>query len=261
MDIIALGNHWLLILVLSVPRFLTIFIILPFFGAVFLPTLLRNSVAIALSIPILPVVEQQVFMLPFDEAMFVKILLKEIVVGMMMGYVVGIIFWAIASSGSIIDLQRGAMSAQMFNPVVSGQSSPLGTFLALAAVSFFFTTGGVLVFLKAIYSSYINWPVTSFYPEFNMEVVTVFIGQLDLLISTALLMAAPVVIFMFITELGLGLVGRFVPAINIFILAMPLKSIMAFFILSFYISTIFYYLRKEFLSIEHFQKVLVSILG
>ena len=261
MDIIALGNHWLLILVLSVPRFLVIFIILPFFGNSFLPGLLRNSVAIVLSIPVLPIVEQQVLALPFDELLFLQILMKEVVVGLMMGYVVGIIFWSIVTSGSIIDMQRGAMSAQMFNPIVSGQSPPLGAFFSLAAVTFFFTTGGFLIFLSVIYASYVTWPVPSFYPDFNKVGIPVFLNQFDLLSYTGLLLAAPAIIFMFTTEFSIGLVGRFVPAINIFILSMPLKSAIAFFVLSFYLSTMFYYIKREFISVEYFQKILVSILG
>ena len=63
--------------------------------------------------------------------------------------------------------------------------------------------------------------------------------QLNRLMATGLLLAAPVLVAMFLSEVGLALVSRFAPQLQVFFLAMPIKSGVAVFVLMVYISTIF----------------------
>lgn len=256
MDAVHHANQWLLALTLTVPRFLVLFIMLPFFGTSFIPTTVRNGFAISLSFIVLPVVFYQIKGTPFSGIEFFGMIFKEAILGAMLGYLVSIVFWAISTAGNIIDLQRGAMAAQMFNPIVSGQTSPLGQFFTQTAVTLFLTTGGFLALLSVIYQSYVSWPVTSYFPALELELTTLFLGQFDRLLYIALQIAAPAMILMFLTDLGLGLVGRFVPSINVFLLAMPLKSIFSFLVLAIYMSTIMYFLSGHFSSYSYLHVML-----
>lgn len=260
MDILFEGNHWLLVLTITLPRFLAIFLMLPFFRSEFISSTARNGVAIMLSVIVLPVVSHQLDTVEFNGLFFIVMIAKEAVLGMLIGYMVSIIFWAIASTGEMIDLQRGAMSAQMFTPIVGGQTSPLGSFLTQTVAAFLFTTGGFIVLLSAIYETYVLWPVTSYYPHFNIETAIIFLQQFDQILAVALLMAAPIVIIMLLAELALGLMGRFVPTVNIFLLAMPIKSILVFFVLSLYLGTIMAFLKGKILSLENITDMLGKIL-
>ena len=57
----------------------------------------------------------------------------------------------------------------------------------------------------------------------------------------AMMLAAPVLIAMLMSELGLALVSRFAPQLQVFFLAMPIKSALALFVLVIYSSTLFDY--------------------
>lgn len=256
MDAIHHANQWLLALTLTVPRFLVLFIMLPFFGTSFIPSSARNGLAISLSLIALPVVFYQIKDIPFNGIEFLGMIFKEAILGAMMGYLVSIVFWAVSTAGNLIDSQRGAMAAQMFNPLVSGQTSPLGLFFTQTAVTLFLTTGGFLALLSVLYQTYVSWPVTTYFPDLEIESVVLFIGQFDKLLYLAMRIAAPAMILMFLTDLGLGLVGRFVPSINVFLLAMPLKSVFAFLVLAVYMSTILYLLSQHFSSYGHLQIML-----
>lgn len=256
MEIITQGYQWFLTLTLTVPRFLALFLMLPFFGRSFIPTTARNGIAISFSILALPIVFNQVRGVPFDGFQYLLLIFKEAILGSIMGYLVSIVFWAISTSGSIIDMQRGAMSAQMFNPIIASQTSPLGVFFTQIAATLFLSTGGFLLLLSAIYESYINWPVTSFFPNLKLESVSLFLGQFDNILHIAILIAAPTMILMFLIDLGVGLIGRFVPSINVFLLAMPLKSMLAFLVISLYMSTILYFLSNHFASFSYLQIML-----
>ena len=77
---------------------------------------------------------------------------------------------------------------------------------------------------------------------------------------TTLLLAGPIIIIMFLIDLGLGLVGRFLPQLNIFIVAMPIKSAVAFFMLIFYIVYIADYLKANFFKMEQSLAMLEHLL-
>src|SRR5690606_3789694 len=65
------------------------------------------------------------------------------------------------------------------------------------------------------------------------------LGILDYGMRLAFIFAAPVVLVMFIAEAALAMVSRFAPQVQVFILAMPIKSGLSMFLLIFYISILF----------------------
>ncbi len=260
MDIISAGQHWLLVLTVTLPRFLIIFMVLPFFRRQLISTTARNGVAIILSVIILPVVSKQLSVVEVNGLLFILVIVKEAVLGLLIGYVAAIIFWAVASMGEIIDLQRGALTAQLFSPVIGGQTSLLGSFFAQVIAVLFFSVGGFLALLTVIYQTYVIWPVTSYYPQLNIETATILLQHFDNILALALLMAAPFVLIMFLTELSMGLMGRFVPTVNVFLLAIPIKSTVVLFVLALYLGTILVFIRNKILSIEFLPDLLMKIL-
>jgi type III secretion protein T len=249
-----------MVLTVSLPRIMVIFNVLPFLGQRVMPAGIRNSLAISLSVMALPIVSAQLGSRDFDVAWWFLIIAKEAVLGLMIGYVLGIIFWSVASVGALIDTQRGALSAQLFSPMISDQTSITGALFAQLAGVVLLTGGGMLVLLEVIYESYLLWPVDAYYPVLNIAGVTIFLELLDSLMYIMLLLAGPLVIVMFLIEIGFALLGRFVPQINVFLLAMPVKSAVAFLILAVYITYIAKYIHVEFLQFGSVTSILDTIL-
>ena len=108
--------------------------------------------------------------------------------------------------------------------------------------------------------SYQAWPLHQFFPEFNVGSAKFFLQQLDLLMYTVLLIAGPFMGIMFIIDFGTGLVGRYLPQLNIFLVAMPIKSALVFFMLIFYIAIIGHYLRDTFLNFGSTLQVLEGLI-
>ena len=75
-----------------------------------------------------------------------------------------------------------------------------------------------------MYASYVHWPVfapgVSFAPDTPVQIL----GALDGMLRTTVVIAAPVIILKFLATLGLGLVNRTAPQLNVFFLSMPVKS-------------------------------------
>ena len=82
-------------------------------------------------------------------------------------------------------------------------------------------------------------------PELCPESVPVMLEQLGRLVRMAMLLAAPALVAMFLAEFGLALVSRFAPQLQVFFMAMPIKSALAMLVLMLYASSLFEYATEH----------------
>jgi len=228
------------IVAICLARPLTCFSILPFAGGNLLPGYIRSTIMLTLVFIIYPMVAPCA---PdrLETLATVLVLLKEVFVGLLIGFVAATVFWTMEIVGILIDNQRGATMASVMDPLYGHSSSPLGTLLLQFTTVVFFSIGGFLIFLDGIFKSYEFWPVFQFYPKLEGDLAVFFLKKLDTLIRSALLLAAPFLIAAFLSDLCLGLISRFVPQLNVFFLSMPVKSGIASFILVVYLVVILYF--------------------
>ncbi len=99
--------------------------------------------------------------------------------------------------------------------------------------------------MTLVYSSYGPWPVMEYFPGLPAEGMTVFAGLFQRVATLGILLSAPAIVAMLLAELGLALVSRFTPQLQVFFLAMPVKCGMAFFVLVVYLPTLIGYWHDE----------------
>jgi type III secretion protein T len=254
------GTLWMLAWMLTIPRILGAFIVMPFLNSSVLPGLVRNGIVMVLSVVAVPMTLEQIKDLPIEALPIVVIVIKEVILGFMMGFMFSIPFWAISAAGYFIDIQRGTMSAEQFAAIITDQTSPLGNILALMAVTLLFASGGFLLLYEVLLLSYQAWPIDSYFPKFHMDSAIVILRQLDLLMYTAALIAGPIVAVMYLIEIGAALVARQVPQLNVFLLTMPIKSGVGMLMLIYYITFVAHFLREQFLHFGDSFQVLERIL-
>ena len=149
---------------------------------------------------------------------------KEAFIGFLIGFFAAIPFWIAENVGNFIDNQRGATMGEVYSPLSGTQVSTTGIFFTQLVSSLFFIGGAILVFLGAIYSSYAVWPVFTDGVSFSTGAPMQILGSLDGMLRSTVVIAAPVIIIMFLATLGLGFVNRTAPQLNVFFLSMPVKS-------------------------------------
>ena len=213
-------------------------------------TMVRNGVLCSLALFIFPMINQQTLPEETDGIWLMVILGKEVLLGLLIGFVAAIPFWAIDAAGFLVDNQRGAAMASMFNPTLGSQSTPTAVLLTQTLITLFFSGGGFIAFMYALFQSYASWPVVSFFPTVTEEWVHFFYAQFEQLMWLGVLMSAPLVLAMFLAEFGLALISRFAPQLNVFSLAMPIKSAVASLLLIVYLA----------LMINHFEALLFEII-
>lgn len=243
-------KDWFYILSMGMPRIVSMFTVLPMLHKRNLGgAMIRNGIAMCLVLFMHPMLSEA----KPDEAFSIYdtggIVIKEAFIGAIMGFVLAIPFWALESAGFFIDNQRGASMASTLNPFSGAETSPLGILFTQAFIALIMTSGLFLLILESLMMTYKVWPVFSYFPQINQEATTFFLGQFDLIIQLAMWLSAPVIIAMFITEFGIALISRAAPQLNVFILAMPIKSAVAAAILVVYVGTIMELARKHMMSI------------
>lgn len=233
---------YILALSLTQPRILAMFMVLPLFNTQLIPGIVRFAIAGTLGLMAMPVITGQMAVLDTTSpAFWMLVIVKEVFVGFVLGFLVAIPFWIFESVGFLIDNQRGASISATLNPLTGNDSSPMGILFNQAFIVFFLVSGGFSLMLGMLYDSFQLWSVTGWMPEFRAESAPIFLDQLNRLVRMCMLLAAPAVVAMFMAELGLALVSRFVPQLQVFFVAMPVKSGLAVLILVLYAATLFEY--------------------
>ena len=159
--------------------------------------------------------------------MFALLAFKEAIIGFLIGFFAAIPFWVAENVGNFIDNQRGATMGEVYSPLNGSQVSTTGIFFTQIVSTVFFVSGAALLMLGALYKSYSIWPV---FPEdasfiaFAPNAPVQILGTLDGMLKTTVVISAPVIIVMFLATIGLGLVNRTAPQLNVFFLSMPVKS-------------------------------------
>ena len=150
--------------------------------------------------------------------------MKEAFIGFLIGFFAAVPFWIAENVGNFIDNQRGATMGEVYSPLSGTQVSTTGILFTQITSTLFFVSGAIFLFLSALYKSYSIWPVFTPAVRLAVSAPVQMLATLDTMMQTTVVLAAPVIILMFLATIGLGFVNRTAPQLNVFFLSMPIKS-------------------------------------
>lgn len=237
-------------LIFATPRMTAALMISPFFGPQFIQGTARQVVILSLSLIVIPMVGFEGMPTSLTPLELGGLLAKEVALGFLIGFASGLVFWLAESVGFFIDNQRGSSMAEIFDPMSGSSSSPFGILFGKLIGVLFFVGGGFHAFLLTLYVSFLAWPISEFLPPMSPDFPLACLAVVDSLMRGVVLYAAPIVIAMFMAEFGLGLMSRFAPQLNVFFLAMPVKSGVAAVMIVFYLVFLTEYLLDSMMTPE-----------
>ena len=234
-------HRWILAAVLAMARIGGAFAICPALTDSMIPGVARRAAVFGFACVAIPFIHAGMPPGEPNALMFSVLAFKEALIGFLLGFFAAIPFWVAENVGNFIDNQRGATMGEVYSPLSGTQVSTLGIFFTQIVSTLFFVGGAVFVFLGAIYSSYAIWPV---FPadssgvailSLSPDAPAMVLGALDDTLRVTVVISAPVIIVMFLATVGLGLVNRTAPQLNVFFLSMPVKSALGIAMLVVYI--------------------------
>jgi len=169
---------------------------------------------------------------PTSLVAFVLTLAAEVAVGFLIGFICNILFIAVQSAGEIIDMQMGLSVAQALDPVFGAVISVIGRLTFYVALIIFLAFDGHQLLLAAFHNSFTLLPAGQIANFASTGLIDQLITLSSTLWLTAIKIAAPIVLLIFLADFTFGIVSRVAPQVNVFMLGFQVKPIIGLFALS-----------------------------
>lgn len=222
-----LGDIWNVFL-LGLARIVPAIAIAPFLGGKTMPDTLKLGLGIAVVFVFLPFLVVHINNPLTLDITFLLLMIKEVIIGSIIGFIISMPFFFSQSAGSLIDHQRGSQSLQVMDPATQAQTSPTGTLYNNMMLIYFFAIGGPILFFDAIFTSYTVLPADAFLPTQFFDITRPLwltsIGMITTLVTISLQLSAPALIAMLLSDLFLGIANRMAPQVQISFLMWSLKA-------------------------------------
>jgi flagellar biosynthetic protein FliR len=201
-----------------------IVMLLPGIGETAVPPRVRLAFAFVLGLVLTPLVSSTLPGLPTTVGGMGAWVLREAIVGLLIGGILRTMMAALAVAGEIVSLQTTLSFAQTANPLQAQPGSTLASFLGLLGVTLIFATGLHHMFVGAIAQSYELFdPARRILVEDAGELAVRTMAQS---FAVGVQLAAPVIVFSLVFSIATGLVGRVMPQFQIFFAATPLTVLL-----------------------------------
>lgn len=205
-------------------RVASIMVWLPIFGDAGVPARLRVVFAFAITFCVWPAVGPHVSQAIDLEGMsplaFLVASAREILYGFAVGFAGKMLVFAMAIGAQLVGLNMGFQTASLFSPNLSQQETAWSAFKAWVCVLLLLLFNVHHIFLSAIAESFAQVPIGH---EADAAALSAFAVQIVQSASAiGIQLAAPVLAVQIACTLGVGLLNRALPQLNVFILNFPI---------------------------------------
>ena len=199
--------------------------VMPVVGGSFVPTRVRLLLAIALTGVIAPVIPIASTPEVLSVAGLVMIT-EEVAIGVVLGFLVQLVFDAIALGGQIISMSMG-LGFAVFLDKARGVNVPvLGQMFLMLAMLVFLSMDGHLALIQLLASSFHAWPLTA--TGLNAAVIGELLQWSTHLFVFALKVALPAITAILVVNLAFGIMSRAAPTLNLFAVGFPVSMLLGF---------------------------------
>jgi flagellar biosynthetic protein FliR len=199
----------------------SVFMLMPGIGTAYVSVKIRLSIALALCLILTPLLVTRLPGAPVSQFDLMLLLLSEVIIGLFIGLVARIAIGALQTAGTLIALFSSLANAMIRDPIAEQQSSLIASFLTML--------GMVLIIILDLHHLMIRGVVESYslflpgqslaFGDFSEMLVRRFADSFKLGVQ----LASPFLLSAMVYYVGLGILGRLMPALPVFIVVMPLQ--------------------------------------
>ncbi|MGE0743984.1 MAG: flagellar biosynthetic protein FliR [Rhodospirillales bacterium] len=222
------GNLFALLLVFA--RIGSTFVLLPGFGEAFVPARVRLVIAAATTVVVTPTVAPALVSLPATLAGLAVLVIGEAVIGLFIGMLARMVMTAMHIAGTIIGFQASLGNAALFDPASAQQGTLVAAFLHLLGVFLIFASSLDHLMILAVADSY-----QLFQPGRGLPLADFSDASLRVMAASfaiGMQIAAPLIVIGLLFQVGLGLLSRLMPQIQLFFVAVPAQILLSFVVMA-----------------------------
>lgn len=226
----ALGEPWLILVMLLAVRVGTMLLFTPVLYAVSMPAMVRVAIFLGLACVLaLPFASTGVSV-ALDPGALLQAVLREAAVGATLGLGILMAFAGFAVAGRLVDLQVGFGLAQVFDPLTRTHAPVLSAAFGLFAAVIFFIADGHHALVRGVAYSVDRFPVGQAWAL--SAAAEPLAAQAAALFTLGFALAAPIVLTLLLVEFALGVVSRNLPQMNMIVMGIPVKIVVGLIALS-----------------------------
>jgi len=207
------GPQDVLTFVLVLFRCLGIFLIAPILSARAIPNSVKIILGVSIALLIFPQIQFNDSLAVSSDLQLVQLIIKEVTVGLIIGFAAMVLFSAIQAGGEIVGLKIGFSIATILDPTSHSSTGVLTTFYTLTGTLLFLHLNGHHVLIEGLVQSFKALPLGSVLSEMVASSVADLVSQLFVI---AIKIAAPILVVLTLLNLIFGLLTKISPQMNIY---------------------------------------------
>jgi flagellar biosynthesis protein FliR len=226
------------ILLQNLQLFLLIFVrifalisISPLLSSTGVPGIAKVGLALFAGITIFPWILEQGYFIPQSGLAYGMIMVGEIIIGLILGFMLTVIYAAFLLSGQLYSMQMGFGASQVYDPLAQIQIPLMGQFINLMAMFIFVIVGGFQkIFLMGVLRSFETIKAVDLI-NLREPIINLILRSMTILFEQALIIAFPILGVLLLISVSMGLLAKAAPQMNLLMLGFPIKITMAFLML------------------------------
>lgn len=212
------------VLLLIFMRFAGLFVVAPFFSSFLIPLRYKILLSILFTIIVYPGLTKFQPVIPDHIINYGLMLITQLIIGLILGFIVTIIFTAFQLTAQFYHFQMGFGINQVFDPLARIQVPILSQFQYIIAILVFITINGHHLLIRALYESYELVPIINFADPATVRFFSINLSKIfSSMFLLALKIGFPLIATMFLVSLTLGLLAKASPQMNIFMVGFPIQ--------------------------------------
>jgi len=222
----------------------TVFMLMPGIGSGYVPTNIRLVMALALSFIMTPLLKNNLPDMPGSQIDLMLLLLSEVIIGIFIGIAARILIGALQTTGTLISLFASLANAMIRDPIAEQQSSLISTFLSLLGMVLIVITDLHHLLIRGVVESYSLFEVGQ--PLLVGDFSEVLARRVADSFQLGVQLASPFMLVALVYYIGLGILGRLMPVLPVFIVAMPAQIVGQIGFLAITLSALMMYFLRRF---------------
>jgi len=207
----------------------------PAFGETAIPAQVRLTLALLVTLVLAPPLQAAMPPEPGSVGALSATLVSETLIGLALGTVARILVSALATAGQIIGMETGLSFAQTADPTMTATGQVIAVFMGVLGMALVFASGLHRTFLEALADSYALFKPGEKVPIGDMSALGVrAVGDS---FRIGLQITAPLMFAGLVFRIGLGILSRLIPQIQVFFVAMSVNVVGGFLIVALVLST------------------------
>lgn len=254
----AINLNIIPVFILLFVRIAAFFVTLPLFSYRTIPMPFKIGFSFFLALVMFNAIDST--NIAFDD-MYLLLLMKEIIVGLLIGLIAYIILSAVQVAGGFIDFQMGFAIANVVDPQTGAQSPLIGQYFYIIALLFLLSVDGHHLLIDGMYFSYEYIPLDSWIHFQNDSIADFIIETFNYMFVIAFQMSIPIVGCLFLVDVALGIIARTVPQLNVFVVGLPIKIFVSFVVLLVFLSLYITLTKNLFATMFNTMHRLMQLFG